>query len=51
MEQYTTEQLKAMGYDEIQKLQIAQSNIQIINAELDKRAKLESTFVKEPKKK
>ena len=51
MEQYTTEQLKAIAYDEITKLNVAQNNLQIINAELEKRAKLELVSVKDTKKK
>lgn len=49
MEKYTTQELKAMGFDEIQKLNITQNNIQIINAELEKRAK--EVVEEKPKKK
>jgi hypothetical protein len=39
MEKYTTEQLKAVGFDEMRKLEIAKANIVAINQELEKREK------------
>jgi hypothetical protein len=37
LSEYTDIELKAIAYDELQKLQIAQNNIKIINDELAKR--------------
>jgi hypothetical protein len=38
LSEYTDTELKAIAYDELQKLQIAQNNIRVINEELSKRA-------------
>lgn len=37
MEKYTVEQLKAMAYDEVVRLEQAQKNLQILNQEIAKR--------------
>jgi hypothetical protein len=34
----TVEQLKALAYDEISRLEVCKNNLQILNAELQKRA-------------
>lgn len=38
LSEYTEIELKAIAYDELQKLQFAQTNLRIINEELNKRA-------------
>jgi hypothetical protein len=37
LEQFTSEQLKAMAYDEMAKLEVAQNNLRILNQEIAKR--------------
>lgn len=39
MEQYTTEQLKALAFDNIKNAEIAQANIKAITQEIERREK------------
>jgi len=52
LKDYSDIELKALVYDEMGKMEIAEKNIKIINSELQRRASLpkEETKVKEAKK-
>jgi hypothetical protein len=51
LEDYSEVELKALVYDEMGKIEIAQGNIKIINSELQRRASLPKEAPKEEVKK